>query len=74
MFELFELENLLGLIAECPKGEGGGGTSLQEANGDVSHFDDWIHYHGLELSIESLEWGRTFSVSSKNRPKYTHPF
>ena len=27
----------------------------------VSHFHDWIDYHGVAFSIELLEWGRTFS-------------
>ena len=26
-----------------------------------SHFYDWIDYNGVALSIEFLEWGRTFS-------------
>ena len=26
-----------------------------------SHFNDWIDYNGVAFSIESLEWGRTFS-------------
>ena len=26
-----------------------------------SHFHDWIVYNGVALSIELLEWGRTFS-------------
>ena len=25
-----------------------------------SHFHDWIDYNGVALSIELLEWGRTF--------------
>ena len=43
---------------------GGGGTPLQEANGDVlldgSHFHDWSDY-GVAFSIDLLEWGRKFS-------------
>ena len=35
-------------------GAGGGGTSLSEPNGDVP-------LDGVTFSIESLEWGRTFS-------------
>ena len=35
-------------------GGGGGGTSLSEPNGDVP-------LDGVTFSIESLEWGRTFS-------------
>ena len=27
----------------------------------VPHFLDWIDYHGVTVSIELLEWGRTFS-------------
>ena len=26
-----------------------------------SHFHDWVDYNGVALSIELLEWGRTFS-------------
>ena len=26
-----------------------------------SHFHDWSDYHGVEFSIELLEWGRKFS-------------
>ena len=45
---------------------GGGGTSLQEANGRMrrwmgSHFHVWIDYNGVAFSMELLEWGRTFS-------------
>ena len=45
---------------------GGGGTSLQEANGKIcrwmgSHFHDWINYNGVAFSKELLEWGRPFS-------------
>ena len=26
-----------------------------------SHFHDWIDYNGVEISLEFLEWDRTFS-------------
>ena len=45
----------------------GGGTSLLEASGDVSldkvAFSQlvWLYNNGVALSIELLEWGRTFS-------------
>ena len=28
---------------------------------DGSHFHDWIDYNGVAISIELLDWGRTFS-------------
>ena len=48
------------------QGGRGGGTSLQEANGDVtldgSHFHGWIDYHGVAFSIQLLKMGRTIAV------------
>ena len=45
---------------------GGGGTSYKRLMGMCrwmgSHFHDWIDYNGVAFfSIESLEWGFTFS-------------
>ena len=42
------------LFALPTQGPGGGGTPLQEANGDVP-------LDGVAFSIELLEWGRKFS-------------
>ena len=48
-------------------GGGGGGTPLQEANGDVLlngvHFHDQIDSNGVAFSIQLpvLEWGRKYS-------------
>ena len=27
-----------------------------------SHFHDWLDYNGVAISIELLEWGRTFLI------------
>ena len=36
------------------------------------HFHDWIDYNDVAFSIESLEWGRTFSVLFKiNTSRFT---
>ena len=41
---------------------GGGGTPLQEANGDVPLDGvDLSDFNGVALSIELLGWGRKFS-------------
>ena len=48
-----------GLLTSYP---GGGGTPLQEANGDVPLDGvDLSDFNGVALSIELLGWGRKFS-------------
>ena len=48
-----------------PPWGGGGGLQYKRLMGMCrsmgSHFYDLIDYNGVSLSIESLEWGRTFS-------------
>ena len=47
------------------KSRGGGVLSYKRVMGIFrwmgSHFHDGIDYNGVALSIELLEWGRTFS-------------
>ena len=54
-----------GLLTSYP---GGGGTPLQEANGDVPlEGVDLSDFNGVALSIELLGWGRKFRIFGVSR-------